>query len=83
VRKLVARGVVTLPVRTTVSRFEAMRSRGASVSAAVSRDRDERGEFASSGRPLSSGATFASGRAPRILDVTRAERLAITTKRAK
>jgi prevent-host-death family protein len=42
VRRLAARGVVTLPVRTTVSRFEAMRSRGASASAAVSRDRDER-----------------------------------------
>ncbi len=43
VRKLAARGVVTAPIRTALSRFEPIRSKGASASAAVSRDRDDRG----------------------------------------
>jgi prevent-host-death family protein len=43
-RKLAAGGAVTLPVRrATVASFAAIRSRGASASAALSSDRDERG----------------------------------------
>jgi prevent-host-death family protein len=42
-QKLSATGTVTLPVRTGVIRFAAIRSRGGSASAAISSDRDERG----------------------------------------
>jgi prevent-host-death family protein len=40
--KLAAAGLVTLPVRSALGRFEAIRSRG-SASAVVSRDRSDRG----------------------------------------
>jgi prevent-host-death family protein len=41
--KLAAAGVVTLPVRSALRRFQAIRSRGGSASAAVSHDRTDRG----------------------------------------
>jgi len=42
-RKLSAKGIVTLPTRGAPSRFEPIRSRGARATAALSKDRDERG----------------------------------------
>src|SRR5687767_7837355 len=42
-RKLAASGVVTLPTRSGLTPFPAIRSRGATAAAAVVRDRDERG----------------------------------------
>ena len=42
-RKLAARGTVTLPTRPEASDLAPIRSRGGSASAAVSADRDERG----------------------------------------
>jgi prevent-host-death family protein len=41
-RKLAAAGAVTLPVRSAVSRFRPVRSRGFAGSAAVDADRSER-----------------------------------------
>ncbi|HEY5441318.1 MAG TPA: type II toxin-antitoxin system prevent-host-death family antitoxin [Gemmatimonadaceae bacterium] len=42
-RKLAADGAVTLPVRTAVAPFAAIRSRAGSASAALSSDREDRG----------------------------------------
>lgn len=42
-RKLAASGVVTMPTRSGLAPFRAIRSRGATAAATVVRDRDERG----------------------------------------
>jgi prevent-host-death family protein len=43
VRKLAARGTVTLPTKQAASDFAPIRPRGGSAASAVSADRDERG----------------------------------------